>query len=107
LSWWPRRWHELLAEPRESSWRDEKPRQACRRVDRKPSSLLIIVKYMGRLTWFFAGSFLGGVQILNQVYETELLKEQVARDLATSQRMKNFVIVHSFMFVVGGATFDI
>jgi len=46
---------------------------------------------MGRLTWFLAGSFLGGVQILNQVYETELLKEQVARDLATSQRMKNFV----------------
>jgi hypothetical protein len=46
---------------------------------------------MGRLTWFFAGSLLGGAQILNTVYETELLKEQMARDIATSQRMKNFV----------------
>lgn len=46
---------------------------------------------MGRLTWFAAGALVGGTQILNQVYETESLKEQVAQDLVTSERIKHFV----------------
>jgi len=46
---------------------------------------------MGRLIWFAAGAAVGGAQILNQVYETELLKEQVAHDLVVSERIKHFV----------------
>ncbi len=46
---------------------------------------------MGRLIWFAAGAVVGGAQILNQVYETELLKEQVAHDLVVSERIKHFV----------------
>jgi hypothetical protein len=32
---------------------------------------------MGRITWFLLGSFIGSVNILNNVYETELLKEEI------------------------------
>jgi hypothetical protein len=32
---------------------------------------------MGRITWFLLGNFVGAACILNHVYETELLKEEI------------------------------
>ena len=46
---------------------------------------------MGRLSSFIWGSAFGGALVLNQVYENEALKEQVQRDLKTTQRMQQFV----------------
>lgn len=51
----------------------------------------IIIILMGRLNWFILGSIVGSVQILNQVYENELLKHQLYKELKTIYRMKNFV----------------
>ena len=50
---------------------------------------------MGRSNWFLAGAFIGGAQILNQVYENECLKETVAKELQTSNRITSFVSVGS------------
>ena len=56
---------------------------------------LIISSIMGRSNWFLAGAFIGGAQILNQVYENECLKETVAKELQTSNRIKSFVSLGS------------
>jgi hypothetical protein len=46
---------------------------------------------MGRISWFVAGGLFGGLQILNQVYETEVLKEEIGNEIRTAERIQNFV----------------
>ena len=46
---------------------------------------------MGRLNWFIFGSCIGGLQVLNTVYENEQLKEQVKRDIQVVQRIRDNV----------------
>lgn len=42
---------------------------------------------MGRLNYFLAGTLVGSLQILNQVYENELIHQQIHHDLHTSHRI--------------------
>ncbi|TNV73490.1 hypothetical protein FGO68_gene5944 [Halteria grandinella] len=42
---------------------------------------------MGRLNYFLSGTFLGGVLLLNQTYETERLKETVQSHAEERQRI--------------------
>ena len=46
---------------------------------------------MGRLNYFLAGTFVGSLQILNQVYENELIHQQIQHDMQTTQRIQHFV----------------
>lgn len=55
---------------------------------------------MGRLNWFLSGSFVGGLLVLNQVYENEQLKFQINQELETSQRIQNFVRIYTFIYFV-------
>lgn len=49
---------------------------------------------MGRLNYFLAGTFVGSLQILNQVYENELIHQQIQHDMQTTQRIQHFVSLH-------------
>jgi hypothetical protein len=46
---------------------------------------------MGKLYWLLAGSSVGTVQLLNYVYENELLKQKLRKEIQIIQRMQNFV----------------
>ncbi len=48
---------------------------------------------MGRIYWFLAGSSVGTIQILNYVYENELLKQKLHKEMQTVARMQNFVSI--------------
>lgn len=54
---------------------------------------------MGRTTWFISGCFVGSLFILNQVYETELLKQELKNEVDTIRRMKNFVKTNNIEYV--------
>eukprot|EP00347_Sterkiella_histriomuscorum_P002342 403368520 len=45
---------------------------------------------MGKLTYFLGGVAVGGVQVLNYIYENELLMQKIQREIATVQRMTEF-----------------
>ena len=48
---------------------------------------------MSRITYFLTGVAVGGVQVLNYVYENELLVQKIQREIATVQRMTEFVSI--------------
>ena len=45
----------------------------------------------GRLNWFLCGSLVGSLQVLNQVYEHEVLQESVKEELASLKRLQDNV----------------
>ena len=54
---------------------------------------------MGRLNFFLVGTFVGSIQILGYIYESELIKQELREEVAITKRMKNFVspcIKHCF-----------
>lgn len=46
---------------------------------------------MGRLAWFLSGGLVGSVQVLNQVYESEILKQKLTEEVQILLHMKYFV----------------
>lgn len=46
---------------------------------------------MGRFTWFLVGTAVGSIQVLNYVYEKELLKQNLKNEIRVVHRMKDFV----------------
>lgn len=50
---------------------------------------------MGRIPWFLGGVFVGSLQVLNSVYETELVKQDLRNQIDTLRRVKNFVSVYT------------
>ena len=46
---------------------------------------------MGRLNYFLSGTLVGGVLILNQVYENERLKETIHNNQLERQRINSMV----------------
>lgn len=46
---------------------------------------------MGRFTWFLVGTAVGSIQVLNYVYEKELLKQNLKNEIRIVHRMKDFV----------------
>ena len=48
---------------------------------------------MGRVNWFLAGTFVGSMQVLTYVYETELMKQELRQEVQVIKRMKTFVSI--------------
>ena len=46
---------------------------------------------MGRINWFISGALIGGIQVLNQVYENETLKDRIQKEILMTKRMQDFV----------------
>jgi hypothetical protein len=46
---------------------------------------------MGRIPYFIGGCFIGSLQVMSQVYETEIVKQDLKNEVETLRKMKNFV----------------